>query len=213
MDSERRSLIATAIVGLIVLAIIIGSIYYLIQFIRNRQSGQTANTQQTRSVNPEATTTPGVSVAQIDQAAQGQSNPQTGSNSAYKVFNEGEYQITYPKNWGLLTCNNSTSVEFDPTNSGDQLKVACDRAVKPVTVIKNSVGCAGGENVKLGNYDVSRTKAQEGNYTRYEWCVKSQPPLYITHRVSGAGDPATSREDFSKQVEELISRLSFVRGS
>lgn len=38
MDDETKSLIATAIVGLIVLAILIGSIYYLVQFVRSTET-------------------------------------------------------------------------------------------------------------------------------------------------------------------------------
>lgn len=205
MDSERRSLIATAIVGLIVLAIIIGSIYYLVQFIRSRQSGSTAQTQQTQSTRPTATSSAAVRV--------NQGGGQVPAGDDFKVYNEGEFQVTYPKNWGVLTCSNSSNVELDPSNSQDMLKVACSRAQKPVTIIKNSTGCAGGESVTLGSYQVVKTKAQEGDYTRYEWCVKTAPMLYITHRVSGSGEPATSKDDLSRQVEELISRLSFVRGS
>jgi hypothetical protein len=50
-------------------------------------------------------------------------------------------------------------------------------------------------------------------YTRYEWCTKTVPALYITHRVSNDGSPATSKEDFSKQVEDMIMKLTFARGS
>jgi hypothetical protein len=212
MDSERRSLIATAIVGLIVLAIIIGSIYYLVQFIRSRQSNQTASNQQTRSINPSDSASPAVSVNQ--QSIQPQTRQQTQAQAGdFKTYNEGEYQIVYSKNWGVLTCNNSTSVELDPANAQDQLKVTCDRAQKPVTIIKNSIGCAGGETINLGPHQVVRTKAVEGDFTRYEWCIKSATPLYITHRVSGSPYPASSKDDLSKQIEEMISRISFVRGS
>lgn len=204
MDAERRSLIATALVGIVVLAIIIGSIYYLIQFIRNRQANtNVANNQVQASVSPSPV---GSAPIQVNQGQQ----PATGD---FKTYNAGDYQITYPKNWGLLTCNNSQNVELDPTNGQDQAGVACSVATKPITIIKNATGCVGGEIVDMGSYKVAKTKATEGGYTRYEWCTKTNVPLYITHRVSDDNSPATSKDDVSRQVEELISRLSFVQGS
>jgi hypothetical protein len=204
MDAERKSLVATALVGLVVLAIIIGSIYYLIQFIRNRNTTNVANNQITASATPSASGQVAVDVNQ------GNTQPVSGD---FKTLNEGDFQIAYPKNWGVLTCSNSSNIELDPTNGQDNLKVACSTAVKPVTIIKDATGCTNGEMIDLGTFKVSRTKATEGDYTRYEWCTKTVPALYITHRVSNDGSPATSKEDFSKQVEDMIAKLSFVHGS
>lgn len=204
MDAERKSLVATALVGLVVLAIIIGSIYYLIQFIRNRNTTNVGGNQITASATPSASGQVAVDVNR------GNTQPVSGD---FKTFNEGDFQVVYPKNWGVLTCSNSSNVELDPTNGQDNLKVACSTAVKPVTIIKDATGCANGELIDLGSFKVSRTKATEGGYTRYEWCTKTVPALYITHRVSNDGSPATSKEDFSKQVEDMIAKLSFVRGS
>lgn len=204
MDAERKSLVATALVGLVVLAIIIGSIYYLIQFIRNRNTTNVANNQITASATPSPVGDVAVNVNQ------GNTAPISGD---LKSFNEGDFQIAYPKNWGVLTCSNSSNVELDPTNGQDNLKIACSTAVKPVTIIKDATGCPNGELIDLGTFKVSRTKATEGGYTRYEWCTKTVPALYITHRVSDDNSPATSKEDFSKQVEDMIAKLSFVRGS
>ena len=145
---------------------------------------------------------------------QGQSQGQLQQvNGDYKTFSAGEYQIAYPKAWGLLNCNNSENIEFDPTNSQDQLKADCSVATKPVTIIKNATACSGGEIIDIGSFKVARTKANDGSYVRYEWCTKTVPALYITHRVSPNGEQATSKDDFSKQVEDMISKLSFVRGS
>lgn len=208
MDAEKRSLVATALVGLVVLAIIIGSIYYLIQFIRNRQTGTTVqNTQVQASVSPRASAS---AAAAVNPAQQPQGGQVAGD---FKTYNAGSYQITYPKNWGLLTCSNSENIELDPTNSQDSLNVDCSVATKPITIIKNATGCTNGEMADLGQVKVSRTKANDGDYTRYEWCAKTVPPLYITHRVSGDNSPATSKDDLSRQVEEMISRISFVQGS
>lgn len=207
MDPERRSLVATALVGLVVLAIIVGSIYYLFQFIRNRQAGNVV-TNQTQTALPSPIGSAPVVVTQSVQPQQQQ--PNAGD---FKTYNAGDFQITYPKNWGLLTCRNSGNVELDPNNPADQLNVECSIATKPITIIKNAVGCAGGELVDIGQVKADKSKATDGGYTRFEWCVKTVPPLYVTHRVSNDGSPATSREDFSRQVEEMISRLSFVQGS
>ena len=203
MDPEKRSLIATALVGIVVLAIIIGSIYYLIQFIRNRQNPtNVASNQVQASVAPAAS---GVVINQVQDQNQGVSGD-------YKTYNAGEYQITYPKTWGLLTCTNSENVEFDPTNPADQ-KIDCSIATKPITIIKNAVACSNGTIADVGQIKVAKTKVNEGNYVRYEWCTKTVPALYVTHRVSPNGEQATSKEDYSKQVEDMISKLSFVRGS
>lgn len=204
MDAERKSLVATALVGLVVLAIIIGSIYYLIQFIRNRNTTDVVNNQITATASP-------ASSAQVEVDIN-QGNIQQASTDN-KTFNAGDFQIAYPKSWGVLTCSNSANIELDPTSGQDNLKVVCSTAVKPVTIMKEATGCANGEMVDLGSFKVVRTKATEGSYTRYEWCTKTVPALYITHRVSNDGSPATSKEDFSKQVEDMISRLTFVRGS
>jgi hypothetical protein len=203
MDAERKSLVATALVGLVVLAIIVGSIYYLIQFIRNRNTTNVANNQVEVSASPVASG--GVIVSQGENT-----NQPTGDDKSY---NAGDFQIAYPKNWGVLTCSNSSNIELDPTNGQDNLKVACSTAVKPVTIIKDATGCANGEMIDVGSFKVVRTKATEGGYTRYEWCTKTVPALYITHRVSNDGSPATSKDDFSKQVEDLIMKLTFARGS
>lgn len=205
MDSERRSLIATALVGLVVLAIIIGSIYYLIQFIRNRQNPSVANQQVTASASPTASAVANASAP----VAVSQGSQNAGD---FKVYNAGDFQLTYPKGWGILTCTNSQNIELDPTNGSDQ-NMACGTAVKPITIIKNATGCAGGEQADLGSVKVTRTKATEGNYTRYEWCTKTNPPLYITHRVSAGHEQATSTQDYAKQIEDMISKLSFVHGS
>jgi uncharacterized protein (UPF0333 family) len=204
MDAERKSLVATALVGLVVLSIIIGSIYYLIQFIRNRNTTNVANNQVTASASPTASGQVAVDVNH------GNTHPVSGD---YKTFNEGNFQVSYPKSWGILTCSNSSNIELDPTNGQDNLKIACSVASKPVTIIKDATGCTNGEVIDVGTFKVARTKATEGDYIRYEWCTKTVPALYITHRVSNDGSPATSKEDFSKLVEDMIAKLSFAQGS
>lgn len=198
MEQQQRSLVVTAAVGLIILAIIIGSVYYLVRFIQGRT--------RTASNNPSPSVSASVSPAsEVSEGAQ--DNPPNT-----KVHNAGNFQVVYPKDWGLLTCTNSANFELDPKNGADS-KIACDRAVKSITfVLDNNTGCPA-EAANIGQVKVTKSRESEGNYTRYQWCTQTQPILNITHRVSNSGETATSKEDYSKQIEEIISRLSFVHGS
>lgn len=218
MEQQQRSLIFTAAVGLIILAIIIGSIYYLVKFIQGRVATSRQTTQTSEQATPTSDPSNGVFV-NPDGTVTEIPTPQTDSNpsaqttpSDKKVYNAGAFQLVYPNNWGVLSCSNSSNLEFDPTNASDN-KANCDFASKPVTIVMgDSTGCAG-ETVKLGNVDVTKTKVNDGSYTKYQWCTKTEPMLNITHRVSPDGERATSKEDYSNQIEQMISNLSFVRGS
>lgn len=227
MEQQQRSLVFTAAVGLIILAIIVGSIYYLVKFIQGRVA--TSRQSPTPTVQEFAEGTPSGSI-QDDQIitispapqgqvpAQAQTQPQSQSQAAgnpgpdKKVYNAGDFQLVYPKNWGMLSCNNSKNVELDPSTQVDA-KVACDTATKPVTILVGDVSGCEGETQKIGNVDVVKSQDTDGNYTRYQWCTKTSPVFNITHRVSQGGERATSKQDFSKQIEEMIANLSFSRGS
>jgi hypothetical protein len=209
METQQRSLIFTAFVGLVILAIIIGSIYYLVKFIQDRQ--RTASDSQ-------AVSSP-IPSGQIPFASE---NPQdslgetgggtTGAQANTKTYSAGDVQMIYPNNWGLLTCSNSLNFEFDPKNPEDS-QVVCSLAQKPVTILVNdSTGCAG-DLIDIGPVKVQKQMQEEEGYRTYQWCTQTSPRLNISHRSSTYGAPATSPEDYSKQVEEMISRLSFVRGS
>lgn len=234
MEQQQRSLVFTAAVGLIILAIIVGSIYYLVKFIQtrvssNRQSPQASvETIAQASDNPSNIAGEQTSPAPDQQPTQTQratsqptSTPQQPSGEAKggisttgdrKVFNGGTFQLSYPKNWGTLTCTNSDNVELDPTNGVDS-KVNCNYSVKPVTVlVGDSSGCSG-ETTKLGEMQVTKSKQSDGGYIKYQWCTKTTPALNITHRVSNGNDPASSKQDFSSQIEEMIGKITFARGS
>lgn len=216
MEQQQRSLIFTVAVGLIILAIIIGSVYYLVKFIQGRvaTSRQTPQTSQNIAQNSEATIsgdilTPGI-ITDPQTPSQGSVDNTPASDK--KIYNAGALQIAYPNNWGALSCDNSSNVEFDPTNPSDT-RVSCNTASKPVTVLIGDVAGCEGETSKLGNIDVVKSQVSEGSYTKYQWCTKTTPVLNITHRVSQDGEPATSKQDYSRQVEEIISTLSFTSGS
>jgi hypothetical protein len=231
MEQQQRSLVFTAAVGLIILAIIVGSIYYLVKFIQGRVSSsrQTVQTQTQQAASTSATVSNGNSGAvnitptgsPASSSAPQNRAPQTGGNtpaaqnqpaSGKKVYNAGDFQLTYPNTWGIAKCSNSKNFEFDPQNPADS-SIVCDLATKAVTVVVSDIKGCEGETSKVGNIDVVKSQANDGGYIKYQWCTKTTPVLNITHRVSQDGERATSKQDFSKQIEDMISNLSLTRGS
>lgn len=204
---DKRSVIISAIVGIVVLALIIGVIIYLIRFITNRSGA---------SLRP----TPQVSATVEDNGDQmqlgdetDQPNPEPNASNppaaGTKKYQGRGFEIVYPSNWGLLSCKNSTNVELDPTNPADQKNVNCDYAIKSVTILVGSNSCQGGENVNKGGVIFTREKKQTSTGVNYKWCTQTNPTLEITHRVSNDESRATSKQDFAGQVEDLISRIRF----
>lgn len=183
-----RTLIVTGILILILVAIMFGVVYYLVKLFQNMRSP--SNTQNT---NKQVTTTASPSPA--------------GTVQDTKFYNAQGFSLYYPKNWGLLTCNNSQNFELDPQTSQDQQGVACEYALKPVTVIAGSGNCAGGQNITIGNRAVVKVKKQTATGTSYKWCTQS-PQLEISHRVSSSGSRATTKTDYSAQIERMIQTLS-----
>lgn len=222
MEQQQRSLIFTAAVGLIILSIVVGSIYYLVKFVQ----GRVANSRQTTETTQQATdgsTNPDGSVegtGLTPNNGNGIPTPQVNGNPVSderssankKVYNGGSFQLVYPNNWGVLTCDDSQNFELDPANPADS-KITCDVATKPVTIVVGEVKGCEGEASKVGNIDIVKSKGTDGSYVKYQWCTKTTPVLNITHRVSPDSERATSKEDYSKQIEEIISSLSFSTGS
>ena len=105
--------------------------------------------------------------------------------------------------------SNSTNFEFDPSGR-DMINVVCDEALKPVTfLVVDKLNCSG-ESIKLGNNQVTRIKilGDEGRVF-YRWCTMvGNIGFDITHRVSPTGSRATSKDDFSKEIEKIIISLS-----
>ena len=216
MEQQQRSLIFTAAVGLIILSIIVGSIYYLVKFIQGRVATSRQTTQTTEQV-ADGSANPDSSFEGAELTPEGNNgipNPQVSGNpgSDKKVYNGGSFQLVYPNNWGVVTCDNAQNFELDPGSSADS-KITCDRATKSVTVVVGDVRGCEGDVSKVGNVDVVKSQGADGNYIKYQWCTKTTPVLNITHRVSPDGEPATSKEDYSSKIEEMISSLSFSSGS
>lgn len=214
---QRRTLVVTGLALILVLAIIIGTIYFLTRFIQNRQKSTTsgdvfptASIESNVPVFGEASSIPmasGVSNNSINN-----SNPVNGTTSDKASYIGQGYKLEYPKTWGVLTCNNSQNFEFDPKNSSDQRGANCDVAQKPVTIMVGSNTCQG-DTVNLGGIKIVKQKKTSGSFIQYKWCTQTTPKLEISHRVSPNGERATSKEDHSAQIEEMIKNLNFAGGS
>lgn len=114
----------------------------------------------------------------------------------------------YPQNFGLLTCTNSSNFEFDPYSNADQ-RVSCDRAQKPITVLVGSVQVCPGNIVNLGRLQVVKNRVENARGVDYRWCFSHSGSHFdITHRVSQSGARATSKDDFSAQIEQMITNIA-----
>ena len=203
MDSKTRSIVIGA-VALIILAAITGTAIYVGKAAKNK-AGEQKTADGSLSGLPvvpaDSSITPGVTA-------------ESGNRKNYQGLG---FIIPYPKSWGLLTCANSRNFELDPTDETDLKNIKCDFALKPVTVLVGKRSNCLGESVKLGNNQVIRSKTitADGGID-YHWCVNmDDTALDITHRVSSLGSRATSKEDFSLQVEQMIGEIktSAVGGS
>lgn len=202
--------IKTVLIGvavLFVLGAILGSIFYLGKVSKNNGTDQERTALDSLSrLRANTNTTPSTDSG----------NPLTSGDqlSNLKVYPGEGFAVRYPSSWGILTCSNSQNIELDPT-TGQELKgILCDRAVKPVTVlVVDKLNCQG-ETVTLGGYRVLRSKTTVQDGTNYRWCLTvGGKNLDITHRVSASGSRATSKDDFSAKVEELISNIQLSQGS
>lgn len=197
---QRKTLIVTGVVFVLIILIIIGTIIYLVKTVGSRNSATIS------LPSPEG-------LIIVSPSPQPYANPSASVvPSNLKTYTGQGFSLHYPTSWGLLTCSNSHNFELDPTNSTDQLNVSCDNAVKPVTVIVGPASCQG-EAVKLGNNQVVRSKTQDGADVSYRWCIAGNPNLDITHRVSPSGSRAASSVDYSSQIEQMISQIYFGAGS
>lgn len=198
MDTTTRNIVVGAIVLLIVI-IVLGGFFYLRNLQQNQQSGGTNTLSQLPTISGSGT--PGIS-----------NQPVTGNTSSAnnKIYAGNGFVVSYPSAWGLLTCNNSQNFELDPISSTDHTNVTCDLALKPVTFLVSDtpLNCPGNE-VKIGvnNVTKSKTVKQNGDIN-YRWCLQvGGKSLDITHRVSSTGSQATSKIDYSPQVESVIGNI------
>lgn len=191
MDQKTKSIIVGAL-GLLVIASVLTIIIYLSK-VSKGPTGDQADSSLSRL----PTTT--VSPPPASVPATGQAN--------LKTYVGRGFSFQYDKNWGLLTCNNSQNIELDPLSSTDQKDVTCNYAVRPVTIMVNDGQRCGGDTITLGPNQVIRFKTVQPD-TTYRWCLTVKGVnLDITHRVSPAGGQATSKEDFSSLVEDMIKTI------
>ncbi len=207
MENKKAVFIA-ALIALVVAGIIVGAIIYLTGLLRNR----TVTTPATNVV----TSSPGTTIVS------GTPNPRPSVTTHpspapsvaptvpanMKIVGIGGYTMTYPNTWGQLKCTNSSNIEFDPYNGTDQT-ATCDYAAKPITVIVTPQLSCAGETITLGANRVVRVKTPTRSGTDYRWCVYGTGNMNfdITHRVSSSGGRAVSKDDFSSQVEQMISSM------
>ncbi len=220
--NDKRPLIVTGLVLLLILVLIGGVIFYLINFIRGRQTTEQAtrdifprssmnvvieNPSASPQASPAVTTTPNQSpnVQSVGVSNRGNS----------KIITSQGFQLAVPQNWGTLTCLNSKNFELDPYNAADST-ANCVKAIKPVTFLVGKNSCAGGQIVTLGNIQVRKIVdtnfvTRDGRGTQYHWCTQTTPSVDITHRV-GTGT-AFAKDDFSAAVEQIISTFTLAAGS
>ncbi len=214
---DKRTLVATGLVILLIIVLVGWVVFYLVSFIRGRQMQQEA----TQDLFPRASVTP----TPIESGWSPPSSPSPVASTApnpltvgqnNKTYSGASFQLSFPKDWGLLTCSNSQNFELDPNNPNDQLAVACNLATKPVTFLVGQNSCRGGRLITLGSVRVRKVVnnnfvTANGRGIQYHWCTQTNPSLDITHRV-GTGT-AFSSQDYSSEVESIIQSLSFPRGS
>jgi hypothetical protein len=212
---NRKSLIVTGFVVLGIILLLFGTVWFLFSFIRGRQQvdndifAETTPTPIAEGVSPSPTILGVASPTPLATAGGTSSLPGTGVSGG-KYTGNG-FHISYPTNWGVLTCNNSLnleSFELDPLNSTNQLNVRCVEAIKPVTVlVKQNNNCAGviGHSATIGSIEVVKSITKTATGTNYRWCTKTVPSLDITHRVSSESKAAYSTKDYSFDVEQMIS--------
>lgn len=125
-----------------------------------------------------------------------------------QLFSGAGFTLTYPENWGVLTCVNSPNFEFDPINNIDQVGAVCNVATKPITVIvQNSLSGCSGQVFQIGRYQVLKTTDAGNGYIENQWCTATNPVLVITNRVSPNVTGVASPIDYSPQIENMIGTL------
>jgi len=201
MEDKTRALIVTGAVLLLILALIVAAIFYLIRFIQGRQVGvTTTNTQNTINFSPSP------SAAAVLENGTVNTPVVTQVQGDFKTYNGTGFQLSYPKNWGLLTCSNSQNIELDPYNSTDQLKVACDYSQKSITVIVGAQ--CDGQASQIGGLNVITSNKMLSQGNEKSWCVKTGGTnLLFTNRVSGNEVRGYGKVDQSQAIEQLISRI------
>lgn len=183
MEQRTKLLIGAGVI--VVILLIITAVFFI---------------SKSSKTTPKPTTLENLTTVRDDGAPAATSNPViTTDNATTKMYTSSSFSMRYPKDWGILTCSNSSNLELDPTSSVDSKDVICSESVKPITILvsKSQGSCKAGK------------KTWTDGQTDYRWCVNmGQTYLDITHRVSAGGFKATSKTDYSGAVEQLIRTLA-----
>lgn len=204
MDQKNKFLLI-GVAGLLTLAIALGSIFVLGQLSKSRNTNQERAALDSLSKRSDNQAILPSQVVDTNNS----SEPSLGQ----KIYSGSGFAIRYPDSWGVLSCSNSEHLEFDPYGT-DIGGVVCDVAVKPITVLVTKQLNCQGETTSLGGAQVVRSKESSDGDINYRWCVSLGGKNFdITHRVSQTGVRATSKDDFSSKIEELISNIQLSQGS
>lgn len=201
MDTKAKSIIIGA-VGLLIVAAVLVVFFYQGKLVSNQLADESGGNELSDLLTTESTPS-------------SQDSSQVETTGDLKTYKGNGFSLQYPKTWGLLTCSNSQHFELDPASSQDLSGIVCDRAVKPVTVlVADRLNCSG-EKINLGGKEVTKsTVASAGGDIDYRWCVSAGGKNFdISHRVSSSGARASSKDDFSSAVEQIISTLQAAQGS
>lgn len=198
MDQKTRTIILGGVAVLIV-AVIIGVFIYLSRNTTGRLPFSDTTSPLSRL---ETTSSPSVSpVPRTDETP-------IPANSTKILIGTG-FNLNYPASWGVLTCSNSQNFEFDPDNSTDLQNIACNMAIKPITVLVASRLTCQGDKITLSSHQVIKSKTtSDSDMVSYRWCMSTgEKNLDITHRVSASGARASSKVDYSNQIEQMIQTI------
>lgn len=189
-----RGKILAIIIAILVIAVVVGTIIYLVNIFRQRQ-----------------TVVEGIPGTVVIQTSSPTPTGQTqGVTVATQIYQGPGFNLQYPQSWGVLTCSDSQNFELDPSNNADS-QIDCDFALKPVTVLVNPGLPCQGEQISIGSHQVTRLKVNVQNGLNYRWCLNvTGTNLDISHRVSATLSRATSNQDYSQQVEQMIATIGVV---
>lgn len=196
------------IIGVLLLFALVGGIFYYLVNGSFRLPSRTTKAPTSNSLSR----LPTISATQSGAPAVNPSNSQvSGASADMKVYTGDGFSLNYLSNWGILTCSNSKSFEFDPTSKVDSKNVVCSQAVKGVTVLVpiSAANCPG-DTISLGNIQVKRSQEiiNGGTEVDYRWCFTTRGKNFdITHRVSFTGAAATTPGDFAPQIEQMIATI------
>lgn len=187
-----------AIISVLIIAIILSGIFYLMK--SSKQIIPTGNK------NPDPLARLGVITNNPQQPVV---STQAVAATNTKTYQGRNFTINYPQKWGILTCSDSDNIEFDPYSGSDLKNYACDRAIKPITVLVSSTALScPGESIKIGNNTVIKSRTETAYWLKNRWCLnKSGLSFDITNRVNQSGIVGTGKDDFSSEIEKIINSL------